>query len=322
MGRGPTVYTLPPGTTPQIAGTTIEPAIFNAFADDVANTFNTPQPIEYGGTGAANAADARNNIGAASVGSVPSGNCRFLLDGSNGRLLPFNGNGISIGGAMYSIPSAGVALAPTGLTPATNYFVYAYMNGTTMTLEASATGHSADPTTGVEIKTGDATRTLVGMVRPVTGPAFVDSLTQRFVISWFNRRDIALNITAVADQLTSSTTYTEVNNTFRVNFLSWGQDASTWSLGALATSSVAGVPVYCALRIDNTGPSSISSAATAIPFAGGGANLGSSGVVLASEGYHFICMNMASGSGGSTATVFGSGTVSSAPSNIQGRISG
>lgn len=53
MPRSPTVYTLPPGTTPQQPNTTISSATFNAFADDVANTFNTPQPIAYGGTGGA-----------------------------------------------------------------------------------------------------------------------------------------------------------------------------------------------------------------------------------------------------------------------------
>lgn len=310
MPRGPTIYTLPPGTTPQIAGTPIPSAIFNAAMEDIANTFNTMLPPEYGGTGTTTG-----------IGAIAAKNCRFLLDGSACKLMPFDGNGLTINGSLQLIPSGGVSLPATGLTPATNYFVYAYMSGATMMLEASTTGHSTDSSTGMEIKTGDATRTLVGMVRPVTGPAFVDSLTQRFVISWFNRRDISLNITAVADQLTASTTYTEVNNTFRVNFLSWGQDASTWSLGALATSAVTGVPVYCALRLDNLG-TAISYAATAIPVAGGGANLSSAGVVLANEGYHFMCMNMASGSGGSTATVFGSGTVSSAPSNIQGRISG
>lgn len=53
MPRSPTVYSLPPGTTPQAPNTPISSAIFNAFADDVANTFNTVQPIAYGGTGGA-----------------------------------------------------------------------------------------------------------------------------------------------------------------------------------------------------------------------------------------------------------------------------
>lgn len=62
MPRGPVVYTLPPGTTPQIAGTTIEPAVFNAAMDDIANTFNTVQPPEYGGTGGSSKISAANSL--------------------------------------------------------------------------------------------------------------------------------------------------------------------------------------------------------------------------------------------------------------------
>lgn len=72
MPRGPTLYSLPPGTTPQIPGETIPSAIFNAFADDVANTFNTVQPISYGGTGAATAVGAADNLSPAYV-NVASG---------------------------------------------------------------------------------------------------------------------------------------------------------------------------------------------------------------------------------------------------------
>lgn len=52
MPRSPTVYSLPPGTTPQIPNTVIPSAMFNAAMDDIASTFNTAQPVAYGGTGA------------------------------------------------------------------------------------------------------------------------------------------------------------------------------------------------------------------------------------------------------------------------------
>lgn len=60
-------YSLPPGTTPQQPNTVIQSAMFNAFADDIAQTQNTPTPIAYGGTNAATAADARTNLGLGSV---------------------------------------------------------------------------------------------------------------------------------------------------------------------------------------------------------------------------------------------------------------
>jgi hypothetical protein len=51
LPRSPSTYSLPPGTTPQQPNTVISSSMFNAFADDVAQTFNTVQPIAYGGTG-------------------------------------------------------------------------------------------------------------------------------------------------------------------------------------------------------------------------------------------------------------------------------
>lgn len=51
MPRSPSTYSLPPGTTPQLPNTVISSSMFTAFADDVAQTFNTVQPIVYGGTG-------------------------------------------------------------------------------------------------------------------------------------------------------------------------------------------------------------------------------------------------------------------------------
>lgn len=63
MPRSPSTYSLPPGTTPQVPNTVISSSMFTAFADDVAQTFNTVQPIGYGGTNATNAADARTNLG-------------------------------------------------------------------------------------------------------------------------------------------------------------------------------------------------------------------------------------------------------------------
>lgn len=63
MPRGPVVFTLPPGTTPQSPGDVIQSAVWNAAMDDVAQTFNTIQPIEYGGTNSATASGARTNLG-------------------------------------------------------------------------------------------------------------------------------------------------------------------------------------------------------------------------------------------------------------------
>lgn len=154
--------------------------------------------------------------------------CRLVKSGSNVVLQRLNGTGLTINGVTYAIPSAGVSLAPTGLTVSTLYYIYAYMNAGTMTLEASTTGHSTDTTTGIEIKTADASRTLVGMVRPVTGPAFADIGTQRFVLSWFNRRPITGIFPLGGNVATTSGTYTEVEVTWRPTFLAWSGDVVSY----------------------------------------------------------------------------------------------
>lgn len=56
-------YTLPPNTDNQQPLTHISSSMFNAAMDDVEQTFNTPTPIAYGGTGAATAVDARAELG-------------------------------------------------------------------------------------------------------------------------------------------------------------------------------------------------------------------------------------------------------------------
>jgi hypothetical protein len=63
LPRSPSTYSLPPGTTPQVPNTVISSSMFTAFADDVAQTFNTVQPIVYGGTGVADGKPLDNTFG-------------------------------------------------------------------------------------------------------------------------------------------------------------------------------------------------------------------------------------------------------------------
>lgn len=177
------------------------------------------------------------------------GQCYLALSGGNLVLSPRNGNKLMIAGVSQSVPSGGVSLAATGLTPGTTYFIYAYMNGATMTLEASTTGHSTDATTGVEIKTGDATRTLVGQAYCTTGPAWVDSGTLIGVLSYFNR---AMKVAAnyfTANRATSSLNVgVEINSEIRVSFLNWADtkfqaalNGTTFNSGAAYGATYIGI---------------------------------------------------------------------------------
>lgn len=205
-------------------------AATKAYVDGLA--FYTPQTLD-----ASQQAAARKNIGAA----LTTGQCRLTLSGGNLVLSRHNGIFIPIGGVAETIPSGGVSLAATGLTPATLYYIYAYMNTGTMTLEASATAPTADATTGIQVKTGDSTHTLVGMARPVTGPAWVDSAKQRFVLSYYNRTKKRGESSFTATRSTSSDSFVEINTEIRVEFLAWG-DTSLWfsTGGAMATNPGSG----------------------------------------------------------------------------------
>ncbi|MHC2666588.1 hypothetical protein ACMA5K_24115 [Bradyrhizobium diazoefficiens] len=246
-----------------------------------------------------NKSTARDNLG------VPQtyGQCRLTLSGGNLVLAPFNGNVLTIAGVPQLVPDAGVSLAATGLTPATTYFIYAFMNSGTMTLEASTTGHATSTTAGnkgTEIKSGDNTRTLVGMARPVTGPAWVDSATQAFVLSWFNRglKGLQNHITATRNVIT--TAFSEFNSEVRCEFLTWSDEAVTASVAGSGYTPSSSLAVYIAVAFDNASTpedgmfafSEVSATVNTIK------PCPATGCRRLSEGYHFATIAGAVDSGG------------------------
>jgi len=180
------------------------------------------------------------------------GQCRLSKSGSNLVLSRYNGVGLTINGVAYAIPSAGVSLAPTSLSVGTTYNIYAYMNAGTMTLEASTTAHATDSATGIEIKSGDATRTLVGMARPIAGPAWADTNAQRFVISWFNRRPINCGPLVFGSDTANAggSSYTEILSSARSEFLMWSGDASVFRFEGSVYSNVQHAVTSTALALD------------------------------------------------------------------------
>lgn len=226
------------------------------------------------------------------------GQCRLAKDGSNLKLSPFNGNLLTINGTPETIPSAGVSLAPTSLTPGTLYYIYAFMSGATMTLEASATARATDTTTGVEIKSGDATRTLVGLARPITGPAWQDAAAQRFVLSWFNRVDLGVYAQFTADRTVTGAPFTEVNTEIRNEFLTWSNEpvrpiaGGSWtvtgaSVGVARLSFDGSTAGFARCQVTNTTSVALSLAEPA---------------TLLSEGYHFTTIE--GGRTGGTNVIF------------------
>lgn len=218
--------------------------------------------------------------------SIPHGQCRLVKSGANLVLQRYNGQWLRINDVAYSIPAAGVSLSASGLTPSTIYNIYAYMSGATMTLEASTTAHTADSTTGVEIKSGDATRTLVGKAQVITGPAWVDTDSQRYVISWFNRRPLRIYNIAAGGAATTSAT--PVGIIAQANFLAWGDYAVPASFVGSVSNSTINQACYTALGFDTS--SAFSHAPVlyqAYANSTQGAAVGSS-TFVPSEGAHYI----------------------------------
>jgi len=179
------------------------------------------------------------------------GQCQLALSGGNLRLGRLNGQLLTINGAHYSIPSAGVTLAATGLTPGTAYYIYAYMNSGTMTLEASTTVPVADTTTGMQIKTGDATRALVGLWMADTGPTWSTIACQG--ASWFNPVP-KMSAGAVASPNTTSTaSLTELATNARLDFVTFAERPARIEIAGRAGVSIAQQDIFVTASVDTVG---------------------------------------------------------------------
>ncbi len=238
------------------------------------------------------------------TGLTNLGQCQLTKSGSNLLLSRFNGIGLTINNVAYAIPSAGVTLAPTSLTVGTTYYIYAYMNSGTMTLEAVTTAPAIDSTSGMKIKTADASRTLVGMARPITGPAWADTTAQRFVVSWFNRRPIYLNAVLAAGTGNAGASYSIVAPQLLLEFLCWGTDAIQARFQGFFSNNVANAVSATSIFLDGSASESVSAsgAYTASAFQPVYCSLDT----IATEGYHSFQI-YANQDRVSTATYGGSG---------------
>lgn len=233
--------------------------------------------VANGGTGASTAAAALTNLGAASsadltavssdvttvsnlvtnvnpgkvlggsfaaggvAGNVaeqilPLGQVRLTKSGSNLLLSPYNGNLLMINSKLYAISSSGITLAVGG-SAATFYYIYCYDNSGTLTLEQSTTAPATQTTTGIKIKNGDATRTLVGAAYTDTGPAWADTDGKLWVISHFNRKAKRSVSVFVGDKTSTSASYGEISSDLRNQFISWNDEYTTYQFVGSVTNS-------------------------------------------------------------------------------------
>jgi hypothetical protein len=191
---------------------------------------------------------------AAAAGGGAHGQCRLgRVDATHIGLTPCNGNVIRIQGVPYPIPAAGVQITNAGLAASTLYYVYAYNNAGTPALELSAVGHVTDATAGnigVEIKNGDASRTLVGMI-------YTDGAAQFQprgigLLSWFNRLAVPLSATNSTINF-SSAAMAEISTTLRVSFLTWGEEGISATCDGTRTNNVSSTGAGDDIQLDLDG---------------------------------------------------------------------
>lgn len=185
--------------------------------------------------GATQVGPATKPLQAVQLQQVGHGQCRLAVASATSlKLSQFNGQNVIVNGVPLQIPAAGVSVSNTGLAAGTLY--YAYLSGTTVSpvLSLSVTSHVTN-SNGIEVKSGDPTQTLVGMVYTSgsTPGQFVDSQAQRFCLNWFNRRDISASTNGSGFTITTGT---EVSSTLRNYFLTWGDE----NVSSIVTGEVVG----------------------------------------------------------------------------------
>lgn len=250
--------------------------------------------------------------------AIPSGQAILSLSGGNLVLSRKNGSLMFINGSNQTIPSAGVTLAATGLTAGTLYYIYAFMNSGTMTLEASTTAYAIDTSTGMPIKTGDATRTLVGMARPDTGPAWIDNPNKRFVRSWFNSPTISLFANFTTGRPTASASFVELNSEIRCEFLIWPGETLQGAGAGSVSNNTASAACFTSIGVDSTTTPEVGGASYSSTNAN---NSGAFSVPVIrsnlTQGYHFITLLGATSTGTGTWTGPTDGTRSAVTGSIR-----
>lgn len=244
------------------------------------------------------------------------GAVRFARSGgTTAKLSPFGGNGVTFpSGVTALVPGAGITtditncyldgLSAKALTASTLYYAYLWNAGSAAVpnwvIDWSTTGHATDATSGIEIKSGDATRVLVGMAYPQAGPVLTDSVTARLVASWFNRQSKPMANNFTTGRSTSATTFVEINSEIRCLFVCWGDAISVGYQGDVTQSAgSANMPFVSGVGIDGAGASvatraSIASSAVL-------ANAAVWGTIAPAEGFHYATV-MGFVGGGNTGT--------------------
>lgn len=226
------------------------------------------------------------------------GQCEFVYVSSvECRLMPRDGDGLIINGLQYRIDPAGVPLsiADVAGAPGSTNYVYAKDNGAGgFSLESSTTGHSRH-TDGVRIKTGDPTRTLVGVAYKNASSQFQFDDVIPGVASWFNRYGNAGKGQACLVATASSTPVLAAPG---VNTWVWSGEDVIFGTNGVASGTVSGSRPTVTMYLDGT---PIISTYGNVATPDGAVPVGMSGMKSGlAEGFHYVELFFSIVGGGTT----------------------
>lgn len=253
------------------------------------------------------------DAGSTQLTGAPVGQCQLRYVSATAiTLVPKDGDRVKVAGQLLQLPAAGVSAANTSVTingtpggnlaSSTAYLVALNASGG-LEFWTLATGHGPDTTAGnvgVEVITGHADKTLVGMVATNASSQFAMSETYIGVISWFNRRRQYGKGASTAGTGTSSLTFLEIGSSYRVYFLAWADDVVSLKTPGQGHNSTPGFAATCACGLD--GATIVGIAGTAYTASGGQSSF-TAGFAeeRVSEGLHFATPLGAVGGGGVSA---------------------
>lgn len=251
-------------------------------------------PTAIAGTSTTQAASTAFVAAAIAAAGSNHGQCYLAYVSSTQlKLSPKNGNSLKIAGASYGIPAVGVTLANTALVAATLYYIYAYMSSGTMTLEASTTAYTVDTTAGnigVEVKTGDNTRTHVGMAYMGAGSPGIFQ-AGLLVMSRFNKVMKEGKTTFTTNRTTTSATYAELNSEIRNSFIIYSGDPMEFTTSGTGYNSSGVTNVLAGLGIDSTTVNQDAQSTQTTPAGGAPGDIGFNGMAIGlSEGLHYATL--------------------------------
>lgn len=226
-------------------------------------------------------------------------------------LAPRGSGYLWVNGLNYPVP-ASLTISNGGLAASTLYYIYAKVTAGVLAIDTPSTTGYTLGSNGIPVKSGDATRTLVGMVQTNGSSQFVSQDGSLWVRTYFQRRLVRTRTNFTTNQTSSSSTLAEIDMSIRNSFLVWSQENVQFSMsGSTTTTANSAVST---MSFDGGTPELESCSAN------GSSSLGFGGIKTGlSEGLHYATLFGAINTSG-TATWRGgaapSGTGGTAPVSL------